>query len=190
MPRSHSALARRERPERSSFRSSCATTSPGLRLTDRAMLGPCACSMRTSSVAELDCFRKRRPTNRSHCCRRCITSDGARTVRGYGGAGKPRSDRGQARTSGTKACCHRHERRGIVPESVRALLIKWMCEGDTLVRFASSRLITAGNDLDLLPVSLRIGKHLLGGFFSWTEPKPVAKFPSKGPLRIFLPPRK
>lgn len=71
---------------------------------------------------------------------------------------------------------------GTLPESVRAPLIKWMDEGGTLVRFASSRLITAGNDPDLLPVSLRLGERLLGGSLSWTEPQPVAQFPSTGPF--------
>lgn len=77
---------------------------------------------------------------------------------------------------------------GTVPESVRAQLITWMENGGTLVRFASSRLITAGNDAELLPVSLRLGERSLGGSLSWTEPQPVAQFPSTGPFADLSPP--
>lgn len=77
---------------------------------------------------------------------------------------------------------------GTIPESMRRPLIEWMDNGGTLVRFASSRLINAGNDKDLLPVNLRLGQRLLGGSLSWTEPQPVAQFPTSGPFADLPPP--
>ena len=52
---------------------------------------------------------------------------------------------------------------GTIPERARAQLIEWVKNGGTLVRFAGSRLITAGNDEELLPVRLRTGERSLGG---------------------------
>lgn len=71
---------------------------------------------------------------------------------------------------------------GTVPDSQRQPLIDWMNNGGTLVRFASSRLISAGNDPDLLPVNLRLSERQLGGALSWTEPQAVAEFPPGGPF--------
>ena len=68
---------------------------------------------------------------------------------------------------------------GTIPESVRKPLIEWMENGGTLVRFASSRLLSAGNDEELLPVSLRLGERSLGGALSWTQPQTVARVPAE-----------
>ncbi len=77
---------------------------------------------------------------------------------------------------------------GTIPERARAQLIEWVKNGGTLVRFAGSHLITAGNDEELLPVRLRLGERSLGGALSWTTPQPVAEFPAKGPFADLAPP--
>ncbi|RFC67473.1 MULTISPECIES: DUF4159 domain-containing protein [Mesorhizobium] len=77
---------------------------------------------------------------------------------------------------------------GVVPEAVRPALLKWLRDGGTLVRFASSTLLQAGNDADLLPVTLRAGERQLGGALSWTEPQPVTEFPPTGPFADLTPP--
>lgn len=71
---------------------------------------------------------------------------------------------------------------GTIPDGPRAELVRWVEGGGTLVRFAGSRLAAAGNEDDLLPVRLRSGERALGGTLSWTEPQPVAPFPSTGPF--------
>ncbi|MDQ6436767.1 DUF4159 domain-containing protein [Mesorhizobium sp. LHD-90] len=77
---------------------------------------------------------------------------------------------------------------GTIPETVRPQLIEWMENGGTLLRFASSRMLTSGNDPDLLPVKLRLGERLLGGSMSWTEPQAVSEFPANGPFADLPPP--
>jgi hypothetical protein len=77
---------------------------------------------------------------------------------------------------------------GTIPEAARRKLIEWVENGGTLVRFAGSRLATAGNDEELLPVRLRTGERSLGGALSWTEPQPVAEFPATGPFADLAPP--
>ena len=77
---------------------------------------------------------------------------------------------------------------GTIPDSARKPLIEWMENGGTLVRFASSRLLSAGNDEELLPVSLRLGERSLGGTLSWTQPQTVAEFPPNGPFSSLPPP--
>ena len=77
---------------------------------------------------------------------------------------------------------------GTVPEGARDPLIKWMENGGTLVRFASSRLLSSGNDEQLLPVSLRLGERVLGGTLSWAEPQAVGEFPAGGPFSDLPPP--
>ncbi|MBX3579587.1 MAG: DUF4159 domain-containing protein [Rhizobiaceae bacterium] len=77
---------------------------------------------------------------------------------------------------------------GTIPDTARALLVDWVHEGGTLVRFAGSRLAAAGNDEDLLPVRLRLGERALGGALSWTEPQPVSDFPATGPFADLMPP--
>lgn len=78
---------------------------------------------------------------------------------------------------------------GTIPEATREPLIKWMQNGGTLIRFASTRLLTAGNDEELLPVKLRLGERQLGGALSWTEPQKVTEFPSNGPFAKLAPPQ-
>jgi hypothetical protein len=77
---------------------------------------------------------------------------------------------------------------GTIPDSVRAQLVDWVKNGGTLVRFAGTRLISAGNDEELLPVRLRLGERSLGGALSWTNPQPVTEFPSTGPFADLTPP--
>jgi hypothetical protein len=77
---------------------------------------------------------------------------------------------------------------GTIPETVRAPLIEWMENGGTLLRFASSRMLSSGNDEELLPVKLRLGERLLGGSLSWTEPQAVTEFPANGPFADLPPP--
>jgi hypothetical protein len=79
-------------------------------------------------------------------------------------------------------------RRGTIPQTVRPQLVDWMDSGGTLVRFASSRLLTSGNDEELLPVPLRLGERSLGGALSWTTPQAVRDFPSSGPFATLPPP--
>lgn len=77
---------------------------------------------------------------------------------------------------------------GVVPDEVRPALVRWLQDGGTLVRFASSSLLSAGNDSELLPVQLRSGERMLGGAMSWTEPQPVTEFPPTGPFADLPPP--
>ncbi|MBA3447059.1 MAG: DUF4159 domain-containing protein [Pseudaminobacter sp.] len=77
---------------------------------------------------------------------------------------------------------------GTLPDTARALLIEWVDNGGTLVRFAGSKLAAAGNDEELLPVRLRLGERSLGGALSWTEPQAVSEFPSTGPFADLAPP--
>ena len=77
---------------------------------------------------------------------------------------------------------------GTIPQTVRPQLVEWMDNGGTLVRFASSRLLTSGNDEELLPVPLRLGERSLGGALSWTTPQAVRDFPSSGPFATLPPP--
>ncbi len=78
---------------------------------------------------------------------------------------------------------------GTVPDTGRDALVKWVHDGGTLVRFAGSRLASAGPDEELLPVRLRGGERSLGGSLSWTEPQPVATFPAAGPFAGLPAPR-
>jgi hypothetical protein len=78
---------------------------------------------------------------------------------------------------------------GTLPDSAREQLIEWLADGGTLVRFAGSRLAASENDEALLPVRLRLGERSMGGSLSWTEPQPVAEFPSGGPFADLAPPR-
>lgn len=77
---------------------------------------------------------------------------------------------------------------GVVPDSIKPELVKWLRDGGTLIRFASSNLLSAGNDSDLLPVQLRGGERELGGAMSWTEPQAVTEFPPIGPFSDLTPP--
>ncbi|RUW62039.1 DUF4159 domain-containing protein [Mesorhizobium sp. M7A.F.Ca.US.008.03.1.1] len=77
---------------------------------------------------------------------------------------------------------------GTIPGQVRQRLVDWVDKGGTLVRFAGSRLATAGDDDDLLPVRLRTGERSLGGALSWTSPQPVTEFPKAGPFADLAPP--
>jgi hypothetical protein len=77
---------------------------------------------------------------------------------------------------------------GTIPDSMRKPLIEWMENGGTLVRFASSRLLSSGNDEELLPVSLRLSERQLGGALSWTQPQTVGEFPPNGPFSSLPPP--
>lgn len=77
---------------------------------------------------------------------------------------------------------------GTIPEAVRQPLIDWLKNGGTLIRFASSNLLSSGDDEELLPVKLRLGERLLGGTLSWTEPQPISEFPANGPFADLSPP--
>lgn len=77
---------------------------------------------------------------------------------------------------------------GILPEAAHTRLSEWVDGGGTLLRFAGPRLAAAGNNDELLPVTLRLGERALGGTLSWTEPQPVAEFPPQGPFFDLSPP--
>jgi Domain of unknown function (DUF4159)/Aerotolerance regulator N-terminal len=77
---------------------------------------------------------------------------------------------------------------GTIPDTARTQLVDWLKNGGTLVRFAGTRLISAGNDEELLPVRLRLGERSLGGALSWTTPQAVTEFPSAGPFADLTPP--
>jgi hypothetical protein len=77
---------------------------------------------------------------------------------------------------------------GTIPDTARARLVDWLKNGGTLVRFAGTRLISAGNDEELLPVRLRLGERSLGGALSWTTPQAVTEFPPTGPFGDLTPP--
>ncbi len=77
---------------------------------------------------------------------------------------------------------------GTIPPAAHAQLVEWVKNGGTLVRFAGTRLTSAGNDEELLPVRLRLGERSLGGALSWTTPQPVTDFPATGPFADLSPP--
>ncbi|HEV7251564.1 MAG TPA: DUF4159 domain-containing protein [Mesorhizobium sp.] len=78
---------------------------------------------------------------------------------------------------------------GTIPDTAREALAEWVRGGGTLLRFAGPRLAAAGNDEELLPVTLRVGERALGGSLSWTEPQAVAEFPPAGPFAGLAAPR-
>ena len=68
---------------------------------------------------------------------------------------------------------------GLDPEE-RGKLDAWIEEGGVLLRFAGPKL-AASND-DLVPARLRAGDRMLGGALSWSEPLPLAPFPTDSPF--------
>ena len=71
---------------------------------------------------------------------------------------------------------------GVVPPQTRDALNAWIEAGGTLVRFSGPRLAAQADDDPFLPVPLRVGERSLTGALSWTEPQPVAPFPSASPF--------
>ena len=71
---------------------------------------------------------------------------------------------------------------GRLPAETYAPLQQWIARGGTLIRFAGPRLAAAPADDPLVPVTLRQGERALGGAMSWSEPQPLAEFPSFGPF--------
>ncbi|AXV15899.1 RNA-binding protein [Neorhizobium sp. SOG26] len=71
---------------------------------------------------------------------------------------------------------------GRLPPETAAPLQQWIARGGTLIRFAGPRLAAAPADDPLVPVILRQGERALGGAMSWSEPQPLADFPSFGPF--------
>ncbi|WP_105370309.1 DUF4159 domain-containing protein [Neorhizobium huautlense] len=71
---------------------------------------------------------------------------------------------------------------GRLPAETYAPLQQWISRGGTLIRFAGPRLAAAPSDDPLVPVILRQGERALGGAMSWSEPQPLADFPSFGPF--------
>ena len=149
----------------------------------------CACSTRPTSAGASGCCRKRRSTRR-----RLLLSPLyyiRRALEPFADLVEPSSP------DLTEAIPQLLEQKpavivmgdvGTIPDSMRKPLIDWMENGGTLVRFASSRLLSAGNDEELLPVSLRLGERSLGGALSWTQPQTVGEFPPNGPFSSLPPP--
>ena len=71
---------------------------------------------------------------------------------------------------------------GRLPAETYGPLQQWISRGGTLIRFAGPRLAAAPADDPLVPVILRQGERALGGAMSWSEPQPLADFPSFGPF--------
>lgn len=71
---------------------------------------------------------------------------------------------------------------GRLPAETYEPLQRWISRGGTLIRFAGPRLAAAPADDPLVPVILRQGERALGGALSWSEPQPLADFPSFGPF--------
>ncbi|MBM86312.1 MAG: hypothetical protein CMM47_09855 [Rhodospirillaceae bacterium] len=77
---------------------------------------------------------------------------------------------------------------GIVPQTHRIKLLKWMEKGGVLVRFGGPSLAAAGlgtNHLGsegLVPVRLRGGDRTLGGALSWARPLNIHSYNSDGPF--------
>jgi hypothetical protein len=71
---------------------------------------------------------------------------------------------------------------GRLPPETATPLQEWIANGGTLIRFAGPRLAAAPADDPLVPVILRQGERSLGGAMSWSEPQPLADFPSFGPF--------
>jgi hypothetical protein len=71
---------------------------------------------------------------------------------------------------------------GRLPSETYVPLQQWLARGGTLIRFAGPRLAAAPADDPLVPVTLRQGERALGGAMSWSDPQPLADFPSFGPF--------
>ncbi|MCA1442807.1 DUF4159 domain-containing protein [Ensifer sp. IC4062] len=71
---------------------------------------------------------------------------------------------------------------GRLPEEMYPLMKKWIDNGGTLIRFAGPRLAAAPADDPLVPVTLRQGERALGGALTWSEPQPLADYPTNGPF--------
>ncbi|MCB5201317.1 DUF4159 domain-containing protein [Neorhizobium sp. T786] len=71
---------------------------------------------------------------------------------------------------------------GRLPAETYEPLQRWINRGGMLIRFAGPRLAAAPADDPLVPVILRQGERALGGALSWSEPQPLAEFPSFGPF--------
>jgi hypothetical protein len=71
---------------------------------------------------------------------------------------------------------------GRLPAETYEPLQQWINRGGMLIRFAGPRLAAAPADDPLVPVMLRQGERALGGALSWSEPQPLADFPSFGPF--------
>ena len=78
---------------------------------------------------------------------------------------------------------------GVLPNSVRDDIDRWLEAGGTLIRFAGPRLAATTDDDPYLPVDLRAGERELGGALSWTEPQRVGPFSPDGPFADLTPPR-
>lgn len=71
---------------------------------------------------------------------------------------------------------------GTLPAEASDMLDDWINEGGLLLRFAGPRLAGGNNDDPFVPVELRRGERALGGALSWSEPQPLAEFPSTSPF--------
>ncbi len=70
---------------------------------------------------------------------------------------------------------------GRLPDESYPLVTHWLENGGILVRFAGPRLAAAPTDDPLVPVILRQGERALGGALSWSQPQPLADYPSASP---------
>lgn len=71
---------------------------------------------------------------------------------------------------------------GRLPDESYPLVTRWLENGGMLVRFAGPRLAGAPADDPLVPVVLRQGERTLDGALSWSEPQPLADYPSSSPF--------
>lgn len=71
---------------------------------------------------------------------------------------------------------------GTLPSDAADMLDDWINDGGLLLRFAGPRLAGGNNDDPFVPVELRRGERALGGALSWSEPQPLADFPSTSPF--------
>nr|WP_210345384.1 DUF4159 domain-containing protein [Jiella flava] len=71
---------------------------------------------------------------------------------------------------------------GVVPETARTALEKFVNDGGYLVRFAGPRLAATTGEDPLVPVRLRAGERQLGGAMSWSEPQKLAAMSDTSPF--------
>ena len=184
------ALRRRiARPRRRSiFRSSCATTSPGLKYAGERSAG---------AVQLLDKRWRRRAigivsgaTNDTAQPLLASTFYLTRALAPF--ADVRLGDRGAPQQAITQFLDQKLPMIvladvGTLSPEIRERISAWIEQGGVLVRFAGPRLAQA--DDDLVPVKLRRGGRSLGGSLTWEKPQHLASFAADGPFAGLVVPK-
>ena len=172
-------LARPKR--RSIFRSSCATTSRGLKYQANDLPARCNCS--TSDGGGARSASSRGSTNETAQPLLASTFYLTRALAPF--ADVRLGDRGAPQQAITQFLDQKLPMIvladvGTLSPEIRERLAAWIEQGGVLVRFAGPRLAQA--DDDLVPVKLRRGGRILGGSLTWEKPQHLASFAADGPF--------